>query len=893
MISGWRVRAARLIASAAVFHLLVTLTIYLIGRFALLPRVFDVNGTGMFFATDSFVYRAETISLTGILTRDGMAAWLATPAPFHVRLYSLSFAAFGPVLGFNVLSAEPINLLSYLATLILIFKLGQEVFDRRVGLLAAVMVALWPSMLLHTTQLLRDSLFIAAMLGLVLVMVRWLTRDYTWRGGLGAGLAGGMIAVALWALRINMWGVVPAIVLFGTVMFVIRLIHERRMMKGNLVGVLTMLTLIASIPVFVPRPVYFMTQPNGAPLVETRDLPPAAVGAPPLAAPPDARAPNVWSHPGARIGYERAGFKRQYPEAGSNIDPDAQFNSLGDVIRYLPRALSIGLFAPFQNMWFVEGERVGLSGRLLSGVETLAMYFIELLALVGLWQSRQRLSVWLLLLIALACVTALGIVVLNVAALYRMRYVFWMLLILLGARGLIKLVTIARRERAEQNTALKVCYILDTAVGAAWAYEQLRELRNRYGFHVTAFVTNSRGSLVDKLRSEGIPCHVWNFGSASLIGICALPFKVLGLARLLRRERFDVVQTHLFRSMVIGRLAAWLADVPVRLAMVAGPYHLEAHTLRWIDRSTCWMDTALIASCEYTRQLYRRMGVADVHLELIYYGPDESRFDPERFPPASIREEYGWSSDTPLVGMVAYFYPPWRSSGLTPPSVNGRGIKGHEYLIKAAPSILAEFPQAKLLLIGSAFNEDGQRYMDELKALVRRSGLQDSIIFTGFRADINNVLRALDVSAQPSLNENLGGTIESLLMECPLVATRVGGMVDSVLDGETGVLVEPANADELARAILQLLRDPERARRLGRAGRKLMLERFTLSHTVRDLRDLYHRLLRRDEGARRQYRLWVSCCRLIALAPVAAYLALRMTTEIYTLRVWDAIRAAR
>ena len=167
---GVRPLSCYLIA-AAVFHLFFTLTIYLIGRFALLPSMFDVNGTGIFFATDSFVYRAESISLTGILTRDGVAAWLATPAPFHVRAYSLSFAAFGPVLGFNVLSAEPLNLLCYLATLILIFKLGQEVFDRRVGLAAAALVALWPSLLLHTTQLLKDPLFITAMLGLVLVSV--------------------------------------------------------------------------------------------------------------------------------------------------------------------------------------------------------------------------------------------------------------------------------------------------------------------------------------------------------------------------------------------------------------------------------------------------------------------------------------------------------------------------------------------------------------------------------------------------------------------------------------------------------------------------------------------------------------------------------------------------
>jgi hypothetical protein len=258
-----------------------------------------------------------------------------------------------------------------------------------------------------------------------------------------------MVAFVLWALRVNMWGVVPVIVLLGTVLFIIRLVHDRPMIGGNLLGVVTMLVLVAAIPIFVPRPVYYMARPNGAPLVKVQDLPAAAVEAPALADSPREPPPDVWARPGARIGYMREGFERRYPNAGSNIDTEAQFNNLGDVIRYLPRALSIGLFAPFPNMWFTAGEQVGAYGRLLSGIETFVMYVVEALALAGLWQSRRRLATWLLLLIALACVTALGLVVLNVAALYRMRYVFWMLVILPGAYGAVKITAMFYQEREE------------------------------------------------------------------------------------------------------------------------------------------------------------------------------------------------------------------------------------------------------------------------------------------------------------------------------------------------------------------------------------------------------------------------------------------------------------
>jgi glycosyltransferase involved in cell wall biosynthesis len=102
----------------------------------------------------------------------------------------------------------------------------------------------------------------------------------------------------------------------------------------------------------------------------------------------------------------------------------------------------------------------------------------------------------------------------------------------------------------------------------------------------------------------------------------------------------------------------------------------------------------------------------------------------------------------------------------------------------------------------------------------------------GFRSDVPSILRALDVSVQPSLSENLGGTIESLLMQCPTVATRVGGMTDSVLNERTGLLANPSDPGSLAEAIVKLLRDPVAARKYGAAGRELMLEKFTLSQTA-------------------------------------------------------------
>jgi hypothetical protein len=168
--------------------------------------------------------------------------------------------------------------------------------------------------------------------------------------------------------------------------------------------------------------------------------------------------------------------------------------------------------------------------------------------------------------------------------------------------------------------------------------------------------------------------------------------------------------------------------------------------------------------------------------------------------------------------------------------------------------------------------------------LVTELGLGQNVIFTGFRSDVPQLYRDLDVSVQASLIENLGGTIESLLMECPTVATRAGGLTDSVIDGITGILVNPADTPDLARGIVQMLRNPLRARALANAGRERMLARFTLSRTVADLDALYVSLAR----TARRYRPFLFVGRLLVAGVFCCGVALRfLVLDCWWLPRWD------
>jgi glycosyltransferase involved in cell wall biosynthesis len=408
---------------------------------------------------------------------------------------------------------------------------------------------------------------------------------------------------------------------------------------------------------------------------------------------------------------------------------------------------------------------------------------------------------------------------------------------------------------------LRVLHVAGTENGAAWMHEQVRGLRAR-GHDATGIISGAGGTLASRFTADHIPFEVAEldvFGGKPLDAAR----RVFALARVFRRLRPDVVQCHLFSSIILGRMAAWLADVPVRLSMIPGPYYLEAPGLCGIDVRTAPLDTRVIASCEYTRELYERQGVPRTQVELIYYGQDPDRFNPATADGARVRRELGIEPERPVVGDVAYFYPPSPDGPFTPPHLVDRGIKGHETLLRAVPRVLEAMPDAILLLVGEGWGPAGAAYQQQLESLAAELGVTHAVRFTGSRSDIPDTLAAFDVSVQCSLNENLGGSIESLLMARPLVASAVGGLVDAVLHERTGLLVPPGDPEALADAIVRLLQDRPLAQRLATEGRSRALSLLTLDTTVDNLEALYAREMAGRSGD--GYRLWRSAWRAVWL----------------------------
>ncbi len=448
---GSRLRLALLLLIAMCVHVSAATGAYLAGRWEVAPGTFDKTGLAS-FGSDSRVYLLQISDLQKILKEEGAVPWLRTPAPVHVKLYSLSFALFSPLFGATILSAEPLNLIYYLVILLLIFALGNEVFGAQEGLLAAAMcAALLPTLLLHTTQLLADPLFLVLALALVVASVKWLNTEYTLVRGLVAGALGGAAAASLWLVKNSTWWVVLAIMFLATALSLARQVRRRMFLPGNVAGVALMLAIALSMshlvtPYWLPKEYWMPYKPDAdTASVEksNRELPPDSTAVVTQRSealqnqqPPEtlsSRVPN-------RVAKTRARFIELYPDAGSNLDSNVQFAGTADIVRYLPRAVLIGLFAPFPSMWFETGANTGRAGRVLSGCETVLMYFVMLLAFQSFWHRRRQLPVWFLMLTALIGVTALGLVVVNVGTLYRQRYLFWIIFIVMAADTGVRLI---------------------------------------------------------------------------------------------------------------------------------------------------------------------------------------------------------------------------------------------------------------------------------------------------------------------------------------------------------------------------------------------------------------------------------------------------------------------
>ena len=368
-----------------------------------------------------------------------------------------------------------------------------------------------------------------------------------------------------------------------------------------------------------------------------------------------------------------------------------------------------------------------------------------------------------------------------------------------------------RIHRSSSHPRPRVLQLLATGGhgGAQESYTGLLLGLDRSRYEVRA-LSLSAGSAVQRLRSLGVPVEVLDATDDEVA--------VRELVAWLRREEIDLVHAHMFRAEVIGTRAAVAAGTAVIVATVHSSRVRSDDDIRLLASLTPSMDRLIVPSESIARKV-RGEGRDAARFAIVPNGIDLSRFSgPVR--PCALRGEYRIPASAPLLGVVARLEPE----------------KGHRHLIDAMPAILRAVPETWLAIVGEGSEADALR----AQAAELGSRVAARVVFTGRRDDVSALTSDLTLAVLPSTREAQGiSLLEAMARGVPVVASAVGGIPEVVTDGVDGRLVPPGDSAALADAIVELLRDGELRRRLGDAGRRTVVDRFSIDAQVRMIEGIY------------------------------------------------------
>ncbi|MGI6550964.1 MAG: glycosyltransferase [Syntrophomonadales bacterium] len=306
---------------------------------------------------------------------------------------------------------------------------------------------------------------------------------------------------------------------------------------------------------------------------------------------------------------------------------------------------------------------------------------------------------------------------------------------------------------------------------------------------------------------------------------------VAPIRRLIKEQGIDLVHTHGVRANLVARMAGRSENVPVVTtfhSVLQYDYSTsaEAAVARFLTRLTNNRTDRFIAISGAIKEDLVAMGVTPHRIKVIYNGLDVSLLTPADSPD-NVRRNLGISPGQRVVAMVGRLH----------------AVKGHIFLLKAAQQIVTQHHDVVFLLVG----EGPERRT--IEKTIQELGLEDKVIMTGFYPNISDLYPIMDMLCLPSLMEGMGLVLlEAMYFGVPVVATQVGGIPEVIIDGESGLLVDPGNSRALAMAITWLLDDPGLQRQLITGGLR-RAQQFTVENMVRHTERVYTDLIQdKDKG---------------------------------------------
>jgi len=308
--------------------------------------------------------------------------------------------------------------------------------------------------------------------------------------------------------------------------------------------------------------------------------------------------------------------------------------------------------------------------------------------------------------------------------------------------------------------------------------------------------------------------------SLGINGRSSYPLAVWRLSRLLKREKVDILHTHLFDAGLIAAMTRQIWRKPVYVymrhhtsvvRMLGTKLHVAAD--KWMAERADRLVTVSNAAREYMKLTD---GIKK-KIDVVYLGFDFDKIAPDPAARERTRREFSFDENDFVIGYVANFAPG----------------KGHLQLVDAFADISKEIPEARLLFVGSG-------RLPQVDEAVEKHSLREKITFAGWREDVVACLNAMDLFVQPSLSEAFSQVlIEAMGVGLPAIATKVGGASEVVVHGESGILIEPGSTDSITREVLGLFDQADRRKQIAVAGQRSVRENFNTERMVTTQFNLY------------------------------------------------------
>ena len=394
------------------------------------------------------------------------------------------------------------------------------------------------------------------------------------------------------------------------------------------------------------------------------------------------------------------------------------------------------------------------------------------------------------------------------------------------------------RQEGSRKLKPRVLQLIDSlyAAGSERQAAQLAEsLYESSRYQVFVACMDQRGTLREELNRIGFR-DIPAFNLTSFYGYTAI-HQLTRFTRFLREQKIDIVHTHDFYTNVFGMAGAWLAGTPVRIASRRETAGCHTKAQKFVERRAYQLAHAIVTNAEAVSRHLSEEGVPGNKIVTIY-----NSLKPERVSPRHGYEETLKLLNSPpddhcrFVTIVANLSNP---------------VKDHPTFLRAAQRVRQAVPEARFILVGSGL------LMDETCALTKELGLEADVFFTGRCEQVADLLSISDVCALSSVAEGFSNSIlEYMGASRPVVATNVGGAREAIIEGETGYLAPPGDYETMAARIIELLRNPERARSMGRRGRQVVEQKFSPAAQLAQTEQLYDRLLARVREQRRWIGNW-------------------------------------